>query len=267
MRETIPLPFETGGAPVMPARRLLRAYAVEVKYESLRLLRTPAMAIPFLLLPVPIYLFFGIVMPAGEIEKNPALADYLFSGWCVFAVMGPAMFGAGCALAAEREAGLVRLRRAMPMPAGAWLVAKMLMAMVFSAIAVASVVAAAVMAGRIGLSAGQLLVITAVMIAGAIPFCAMGLFIGARASATAAPAFINLIFLPMLWLSGLFFPLPGVLERLVVIWPAFHLNQVALGLAGVSEFSFVPPQLSAAVLLGLTVLSGGLAIRRLARKG
>jgi ABC-2 type transport system permease protein len=105
------------------------------------------------------------------------------------------------------------------------------------------------------------------MIAGAIPFCAMGLFIGARASATAAPAFINLIFLPMLWLSGLFFPLPGVLERLVVIWPAFHLNQVALGLAGVSEFSFVPPQLSAAVLLGLTVLSGGLAIRRLARKG
>lgn len=267
MQVALPKPFETGSGPIMPTRRLLRAYAVEAKYESLRILRTPAMAIPFLLLPVPIYLFFGIVLPAGEIEKNPALADYLFSGWCVFAVMGPAMFGAGCAMAAERDAGLVRLRRAMPTPAGSWLVAKMLMAMVFSAVAVGSVVAAAVIAGRIGLSAGQLVVITVVMVVGAIPFCAVGLFVGVRASATSAPAFINLIFLPMLWLSGLFFPLPGSLERLVVIWPAFHLNQVALGLSGVSEFSFVPPQFSAAVLLGLTVVFGGLAMRRLARKG
>jgi ABC-2 type transport system permease protein len=52
-----------------------------------------------------------------------------------------------------------------------------------------------------------------------------------------------------------------------VIWPAFHLNQVALGWAGVSEFSFLAPGISAAVLTGVTVIFGGLAIRRLARKG
>ena len=54
-----------------------------------------------------------------------------------------------------------------------------------------------------------------------------------------------MLFLPMLWLSGLFIPLPKFLEPWAVIWPAFHLNQVALGLAGVSEFSFLPPAISA----------------------
>jgi hypothetical protein len=35
----------------------------------------------------------------------------------------------------------------------------------------------------------------------------------------------------------------------------------------VSEFSFMAPGISAAVLAGFTVIFGGLAIRRLARKG
>ncbi|HEY5567119.1 MAG TPA: ABC transporter permease, partial [Gammaproteobacteria bacterium] len=83
----------------------------------------------------------------------------------------------------------------------------------------------------------------------------------------AAPAYGNLAFLPMMWLSGLFIPLPDALERWVVIWPSFHLNQLALNLAGVEQFTFVSPMRAAVVLVGVTVLFGGLAIRRLARVG
>lgn len=249
----------------MPLRRVLRAYAKEVEYEALRMLRTPGIAIPFLLLPVPIYLFFGVMMPGGEIAKNPGIGSYLFVSWCVFAAMGPGMFGAGCTLATEREAGLFRLKRALPAPTGAWLVAKTAVAMAFAALAVASLVLAAAFTGAAHLGAGQLLTVAAVMVVGAVPFCALGLFVGARVSGSAAPAILNVIFLPMLWLSGLFFPLPGFLKPLVVVWPAFHLNQVAIGAAGVDAFSFVPPPTSAAILLGITVLFGGLAIRRLAR--
>jgi hypothetical protein len=57
------------------------------------------------------------------------------------------------------------------------------------------------------------------------------------------------------------------MERWMVIWPAFHLNQLALGLAGVEQFSFVSPAIAGGVLVGVTVLFGGLAIRRLARVG
>ena len=38
-------------SPAMPLSRLLRAYAIEAKYESLRMLRAPAFAGPFLALP------------------------------------------------------------------------------------------------------------------------------------------------------------------------------------------------------------------------
>ena len=195
------------------------------------------------------------------------MANYLFSGFSVFAVMGPALFGVGCVLAIERDAGLLKLKRALPAPGGAYLVAKMLMAMVFAALAMILMVVAALFAGKITLSAAQLVDHDDVMVVGAVPFAAIGLFIGAYASGSSAPAFANIIFLPMLWLSGLFIPLPKFLEPWAVIWPAFHLNQVALGAAGVSEYSFVAPQISAAALVGVTVLFGGLAIRRLARMG
>jgi ABC-2 type transport system permease protein len=251
----------------MPMSRILRAYAKEAQYESLHMLRAPAFAIPFLVLPAPIYLFFGVLLAGPAIAGRPGLGNYLFFSWSVFAVMGPALFGVGCALAIEREAGLLKLKRALPAPGGAYLLAKVLMAMVFGAVSVLTLIVAALVAGKVSLSVPQLLVMMTVMVAGALPLAAIGIFIGAHAPGSAAPALISVVFLPMLWLSGLFFPLPKFLEPWVVVWPAFHLNQVALGAAGVSEFRFMAPQISAAVLVGITVFFGGLAIRRLARVG
>jgi ABC-2 type transport system permease protein len=251
----------------MPVGRVCGAYVSEIKYESLRMLRTPGFSIPFLVLPAPIYLFFGVVLAGSAIAEKPAVANYLFSSWLVFAAMGPALFGVGCALAMERDAGLLKLKRASPAPGGAYLAAKMATAMLLSAFAIASIVVAALVVGKISLSGTQLIIMVIAMIAGTVPLSAIGLFIGSHTSGSAAPAITNVLFLPMLWLSGLFIPLPKFLESWVVIWPAFHLNQVALGAAGVTEYSFIAPQIAAGVLAGITVLFGGLAIRRLARKG
>ncbi len=104
--------------------------------------------IPFLVLPVPVYLFFGVILPAAVIAKNPSVANYLFSGFSVFAVMGPALFGVGCALALERDAGFLKLKRALPAPGGAYLIAKMVMAMVFGAVAMILLVVAATSPAR-----------------------------------------------------------------------------------------------------------------------
>jgi ABC-2 type transport system permease protein len=255
------------GRSEMPPGRVSRAYLNEVRYESLRMLRSPGFSLPFLLMPVPVYLFFGIILAAPALAENPALANYLFCGFSTFAIMGPAIFGVGCTLAVERDAGFLRLKRALPAPPGAYLVAKTAVGVVFAAMAMALMLAAGILAGKLSLSAGQLAIIATVMTVGSIPFAALGLFIGAHASGSAAPAYANLVFLPMLWLSGLFIPLPQFLEPWAIIWPAFHINQLALGLAGVSEFRFIAPAMAAAVLVGVTVVCGGLAIRRLAVKG
>lgn len=158
-------------------------------------------------------------------------------------------------------------RRALPLPPGANLIAKVLMSMGISAIGLTLVVIAALAAGKITISVPQVLIIWATLIVGTIPFSAIGLFIGAYSSGAAAPAYGNLLFLPMMWLSGLFISLPEFLQRWMGVWPAFHLNQLALNLAGVEQFRFIPGTTAGAVLVAVTVLFGGLAIRRLARVG
>jgi ABC-2 type transport system permease protein len=251
----------------MPLGRVLRAYLTEARYQFLQALRAPAFALPFLLLPVPLYLFFGVVMAGGspEIQANPVLANYVFSGWCCMAVMGPAIFGIGIGISMERDANLLKLKRALPLPPGSYLVAKMLMSIAFAALAVGAVTVTALVAGKLTLSAGALLAIVGVLVFGAVPFCAIGLFIGAFSSGNASPAFANLVYLPGMWLSGMFFPLPKVMQPWEPIWPAFHLNQTALAAAGMQVG--YNPLVTTAVLVGITVVFGGLAIRRLARSG
>ena len=135
----------------------------------------------------------------------------MFSGFSAFAIIGPALFGAGCSLALERDAEL-RLKRALPAPGGAYLAAKMAVAVIFAALAMGTMLIAALAAGSVSLSAGQLAIIAAVMTVGSLPFAAIGLFIGAYASGSQAPAYANILFLPMLWLSGIFIPLPKFLK-------------------------------------------------------
>jgi len=253
----------------LPLARLLRAYAMEAKFEMLGALRTTGFALPFIAAPVAIYVLFAVVISgnaAAHSPLGPGIADYLFAGFAAMAAMMPGIFG-GVILAQEREGGLLKLKRAMPLPPGASIVAKMLMGMGIAALSVGLVVAAALFAGKLTIGLGQVMTIWLVLVLGTIPFSAMGLLIGAISSGSAAPAWGNLIFLPMMWLSGLFIPLPASLERWVILWPAFHLDQLALGLAGVKQFTYIPPALAAGVLVGCTVLFGGLAIRRLARIG
>ena len=117
------------GAPVLAPpsiRHLARAYMMEAWYELLRTLRAPAFAGPFLLIPTALYLLFGTMIPSSGSERP--VGPYLFTGFTVMGIMGPALFGFGMGLALEREQGLIALKRALPMPKGAYLLAKMLMA-------------------------------------------------------------------------------------------------------------------------------------------
>ena len=218
-------------------------------------------------MPVAAYLLFGVLISGDAVgEGGAAIADYLFAGFAVMAVAMPGIFS-GAILASEREGRLLALKRALPLPPGAAIVAKVAMTVATSAIAVTLVAGAALAAGKITLSLAQVATMWIVFVLGAIPFSAMGLLLGSLVSGSAAPAWGNLVFLPMIWLSGLFIPLPKFLEPWVMVWPTFHLDQLALGLAGVDAFTYVPPAMAAAALAGVTALCGGLAVRRLARMG
>jgi ABC-2 type transport system permease protein len=262
---TLEIPGGRAAIRTMPGRRLWRAYLTEAKYETLRMLRSPGFAIPFLGLPVALYLLFAVLLFGAALKGDPKGAMFVFTGFDVFGVMGPGLFGFGVVVAMEREQGLLALKRALPMPPMAYLVAKLAMAMLFGIIVTATMVAAALTLGHLPLSVGQCLNLAAINILGSLPFCALGLFIGTRTSGKAAPAIGNIIYLAMIYLSGIMFPLPKSMEATAVIWPAYHLDQLAFRALG------APSQGSAlvhvAVLAGVTLLLTALSVRRLARVG
>lgn len=253
----------------LPMPAVLRSYALEAAMELRSALRNPGFALPFILVPVAIYLLFGVVL-FGNVGDSPearaGVANYLFVGFSVLAVAMPGVFLC-VPVATEREGRVFQLRRALPLPPGSALLAKVLMAMAVSAIALSLIVLLALALGTLTPSLTQVVIVWAVLVLGSIPFCALGLLLGTWCSAAAAPAWGNLLFLPMMWLSGLFIPLPDAFKPSVVLWPTFHLGQAAIAAADVEGFAFLPGSLTAGVLIGLTVFCGGLAVRRLARVG
>lgn len=202
----------------------LPIYLAEARCELLRMLRTPAFAVPTLAFPLLSYLMSGIVLGHG------AAASYLLAGFTVFGAMAPGLFGFGVGLAQDRERGLLTLKRALPAPPAAWLLARVFMAMGFATIIAVSLLAIACLAGGVRLAPPQAIALVLVGPLAAIPFCAIGLLIGSLVPASGAPAVVNLVYFPMSLLSGLWLPLavlPKLFSTLAPLWPAWHLVQLA----------------------------------------
>ena len=252
-------------AIAVPAPRvsLLRCYALESKHEFLRLLRAPAFSVPTLMFPAMFYLLFAVLFTrSGDWQANV----YLLATYNVFGVMAPGLFGFGVSVALDRERGWLTLKRAQPMPPGAYLASKLAMAMLFAAIIFVIFAILATTLGGVRLPASSWLSLLAVDVFGVLPFCAIGLFVGTLVNGTAAPAVVNLIYLPMSFLSGLWMPislLPGVVREIAPLWPAYHLGQ--LGLAAVGQSATGSAVLHVAVLAGFTLVFLALARRRLMR--
>jgi ABC-2 type transport system permease protein len=213
------------------APNTLLAYALEAKYEFLRVLRTPSFAIPSLMFPPLFFLLFGVLLNRNSIEA----AHYLFATYSVFGVMAPGLFGFGVGVAIERERGWLALKQVAPMPPGAYLLAKMIMAMLFALIIYLMLAAMAYVLGGVRLEWTQWLLLGTITMFGVLPFCALGLVIGSRVNAAAAPALVNFIYLPMAFLSGLWMPLsmlPAFIAQIAVLWPPYHLAQLALAASG-----------------------------------
>jgi ABC-2 type transport system permease protein len=245
-----------------PTTPSLRCYWLEARCEFLRVLRAPSFAVPTLVFAPMFYLLFGVLLNGGHGKAT----SYLLATYGVFGVMAPGLFGFGVAMAMDRERGFLALKRALPTPPGALLLAKMAMAMMFAALVSIILASLAVTLGHVALSPLQLAALFATNVLGVLPFCAIGLYIGTTISAQGAPAVINLLYLPMAFLAGLWMPLsmlPAFFARLAPAWPAYHLSQIALSVVGLDDGGSVA--VHAAVLLGISALFFLLARRRLAR--
>ncbi len=244
-----------------PSRSVLRSYLLEARCEFLRMLRDPAFCIPVTCFPLMFYLLFAVVLNR---QHSAVTAQYLLATYGAFGVAGAGLFGFGATIAVDRERGFLRLKRVLPTPPGAMLLAKMAMAMLFAAIISLLMALLGALAAGVALSPLQWLALLAVNVVGVLPFAAIGMYVGTRVSGSAAPALLNALYLPMSFLSGLWLPLsmlPGALAKLAVIWPAYHLGQLALKVVGYDQGQ--PTWQHLLALAGFTAALFILALRRL----
>ncbi len=213
---------------------MTRVYWMETKSEFLKLLRMRTYSLSTVMFPLMFYCFFGLAMGRGPQEGAPMpMARYLLATYGAFAVVGASLYAFGVGVAVERGLGWLQVKRASPMPPAAYFVAKGLVSLAFGGIVVALLFTLGAMFGDVRMSAGQWAGLGGALIAGAIPFCALGLAIGSFAGPQSAPATVNMIYMPMAFCAGLWIPiefLPAALQHVAPFLPTYHFAQIALAM-------------------------------------
>ena len=245
----------------LPLRRpnLVAICAKEAKYEFLKNLRFPMYSVSTVVLPLMFYVLFGLVMGRQTIG-NISTTVYLIPAYGTFGVMGASLFGTAAGLASERGLGWLQVKRASPMPIFAYFLAKVVMSLIFSTVDVVALMAMGIAFGGVHLPAVTAAKLLGTLLAGSVPFCAMGLAIGYFASPNSAPAVINLFYLPMSFCSGLWMPfmfLPHFVQKIALILPPYHLSQLAFNVVGAGQGG--PMTIHWQTLAGFTLLCMGVA--------
>jgi ABC-2 type transport system permease protein len=236
-----------------------RVYWMEAKTELLKMARLKQYSISTVAFPLMFYCFFGLAM-AQPSDGALFIRRNLLASYGAFAVMSATLYAFGAGVAVERGLGWLEVKRASPMPPAAYFVAKGVVSMAFGALVVALLFALGAIFGGVRMPAGQWLLMGGVLVAGAIPFGAIGLAIGSFAGPNSAAGIVNMVNLPLGFLGGLWLPiefLPKVVRQIAPLLPSYHFGQIALAILHAPVEGSVPGHVEA--LLGFGLLFAGVA--------
>ena len=196
---------------------LIRAQLIELRRSKTALFWMTAFPLGFLLL-------FGFVMARGDAR----VMAFMMPGLLTTTLMSGSLFGVALPLVQQREAGLLRRLRVTPVHAAAVAIAHGVTALLTGLISLGVLMALgnAIFGMQM---AGSWIALVAVYVCGACALVPMGLLIGSTArDIRTAPAIANLIFFPMMFLSGSAMPfsvLPDGVKRFARLLPTTYLNE------------------------------------------
>ena len=214
--------------------QFLRILGIETRTECLKNLRNPGFMISILVFPIAFYVIFGLAFEFMEElgVKQPAIYAVMCSG---FGTIGIGLFGFSIQVANERAQGWILLKRISPMPPIAYFLAKAITAAVFSLLLTVLICLLAILAGGVDFGFWFVILLSSSLAIGSVPFSALGFLLGYSLSPTTVHGIGNLIFLPLVFFSGLAFPLtfmPDYISAVAVVLPSYHFAELILGLAG-----------------------------------
>jgi ABC-2 type transport system permease protein len=176
-------------------------------------------------LPIILLVLLGSVYGDEEIEGVRG-ATYLLAGLIGYGVAATAFAGLATTIVVRREAGLLKRVRGTPLPASTYLAAVILSTLIVIALQAATQIAI----GRFLLDAewpDAWLSLALAVLLGAMSFAGLGLAItGLVRSDEGSSAVVNAIYLPLTFISGVFFSveaMPRFLEWIAQVSPLTYL--------------------------------------------
>lgn len=209
----------------------MRRFLHQLRVEQRLFWRSREAAIFVFLLPVLLFLLLGSVY-SGEVDGQPA-AEYLLVGMLGYGIANTAFGGLAITLVLRRETGILKRIRSTPLPAATYLAAVLASTLIVFALQSALLIALgrllfdAELPDRVGSLLGALLV-------GAASFAALGLAAAALVrSAEGSSPIVNVVILPMAFLSGSFGPpeeYPAFLRAIGDVLPLTYFIEVVGGI-------------------------------------
>jgi len=245
---------------------LLRMLVAQTRSELRIRWRIPAFSLTNLALPVLFFTFFGLPFARDTFSNGGSVGAYLLASFAAYGVGSVMVYGFGIGVATERGMKVDLLMRATPLPPAIAILAKVVNALAFSLLAVVILIVYGIVVGGVRQDLTVWINVASRLLAGSLPFVALGFAIGYSSGPNVAPALANLIYLPLSLASGLFMPLdrlPGFVQRVAPYLPSYHYGQLAWSAVGAPS---EPLLTSLAWLAGYTALFMAFTMRAYRRE-
>ncbi len=204
-----------------------RALMAQAKIELLMTLRRGENVVVTLVIPLGVLLFFG------KVDTLTNLADpvaFLVPGTLALAVMAAAMVSLGIATGYERRYGVLKRLGTTPLSRGGLLTAKTITVLALEVLQAVLIVAVGAALGW-SVPAGVVPAI-GILLIGTVAFAGLGLLMAGTLRAEATLGLANGLFLVLLFLGGMAYPLdrlPGAMQAFAKALPAGALSESLRG--------------------------------------
>jgi ABC-2 type transport system permease protein len=195
----------------------MKRIALHSFYKIREYLRQPAYLVSTMLFPSMFFWFF-----AAPNATTPERAQMLIGSFASFAVLGVVLFQFGVGIANDRAVPWSSYLRTLPVKAFEILSAQLLAGFFFAVFAVCGVLLTAHLVSNVQMPSDRWLPMLSTVYFGGLPFAIMGLFIGLVCSPRSAIPVANLVYLPLSFAGGLWFPpnaLPVPIQKISEFLP------------------------------------------------
>lgn len=202
----------------------------QVRFENRTFWRNPAAAFFTFVFPLMFLVIFNLIFGDEDIELARGLtvtgSQFYVPAIAAFSVITACYTNIAMTVSTSRDLGILKRVRGTPLPASAYLVARVVQAAFVALLLVAVVTLTGTLFYGVDPQVDKLPALALTIVVGAASFAALGLAItSVIPNAQAAPAVVNASIFPLLFISDIFIPLenaPDWVLPVAKVFPIWH---------------------------------------------